>query len=102
MIETMKETRRIWLYSKNITSEKLYDEHLQISLAIKQQNEELAKHAMASYLCNVEKVFETTESISEALISGVTSFPLIFYRIKLQQLPSFYNRSIAFHEINKK
>ncbi|MGE7942418.1 hypothetical protein ACQKNB_10055 [Lysinibacillus xylanilyticus] len=63
MIETMKETRRIWLYSKKTTSEKLYDEHLQISLAIKQQNEELTKHAMASHLCNVEKVFETTESI---------------------------------------
>ncbi|MFF2177685.1 FadR/GntR family transcriptional regulator [Lysinibacillus sp. NPDC058147] len=67
MIETMKETRRIWLYSKNITSEKLYDEHMQIFLAIKQQNEELAKHAMASHLSNVEKVlmqyFETTESM---------------------------------------
>ncbi|KOP80409.1 transcriptional regulator [Lysinibacillus sp. FJAT-14745] len=67
MIETMKETRRIWLYSKKTTSEKLYDEHLQIFLAIKQQNEELAKHAMASHLSNVEKVlmqyFETTESM---------------------------------------
>lgn len=66
MIETMKETRRIWLYSKKITSEKLYDEHMQIFLAIKQQNEELAKHAMASHLSNVENVllqyFETTES----------------------------------------
>jgi len=62
MLETMKETRRIWLYSK--TSEKLYDEHMQIFLAIKQQNEGLAKHAMASHLSNVEKVlmqyFETT------------------------------------------
>ncbi|TQR37211.1 FadR family transcriptional regulator [Lysinibacillus sphaericus] len=67
MIATMKETRRIWLYSKKITSEKLYDEHLQIFLAIKQQNEELAKHAMASHLSNVEKVlmqyFETTKSM---------------------------------------
>lgn len=66
MIETMKETRRIWLYSKKISSEKLYDEHMQIFLAIKQQNEELAKHAMASHLSNVEKVllqyFETTET----------------------------------------
>ena len=66
IIETMKETRRIWLYSKKITSEKLYDEHMQIFLAIKQQNEELAKHAMASHLSNVEEVlmqyFETTES----------------------------------------
>ncbi len=68
MIETMKETRRIWLYSKKTTSEKLYDEHLQIFLAIKQQNEELAKHAMAMHLSNVEKVlmqyFETTKSIN--------------------------------------
>ncbi|MGE7114239.1 FadR/GntR family transcriptional regulator [Lysinibacillus sp. NPDC047702] len=67
MIETMKETRRIWLYSKKTTSEQLYDEHMQIFLAIKQQNEELAKHAMASHLSNVEKVlmqyFETTESM---------------------------------------
>ncbi|MFJ8086598.1 FadR/GntR family transcriptional regulator [Lysinibacillus sp. NPDC095746] len=67
MIATMKETRRIWLYSKKITSEKLYDEHMQIFLAIKQQNEELAKHAMASHLSNVEKVlmqyFETTKSM---------------------------------------
>lgn len=66
MIETMKETRRIWLYSKKITSEKLYDEHMQIFLAIKQQNEELAKHAMVSHLSNVEEVllqyFETTET----------------------------------------
>jgi len=67
MIETMKETRRIWLYSKKTTSEQLYDEHMQIFLAIKQQNEELAKHAMASHLSNVEKVlmqyFEITESM---------------------------------------
>ncbi|MFJ7732471.1 FadR/GntR family transcriptional regulator [Lysinibacillus sp. NPDC097231] len=67
MIEMMKETRRIWLYSKKTTSEKLYDEHMQIFLAIKQQNEELAKQAMASHLSNVEKVlmqyFETTESM---------------------------------------
>ncbi|MBH9787698.1 FCD domain-containing protein, partial [Clostridioides difficile] len=66
--ETMKETRRIWLYSQKTTSEQLYDEHMQIFLAIKQQNEELAKHAMASHLSNVEKVllqyFETTESNS--------------------------------------
>ncbi len=64
----MKETRRIWLYSQKTTSEQLYDEHMQIFLAIKQQNEELAKHAMASHLSNVEKVllqyFETTESNS--------------------------------------
>ncbi|MFJ7954590.1 FadR/GntR family transcriptional regulator [Lysinibacillus sp. NPDC096418] len=56
MIETMRETRRIWLFSRKTTSEKLYDEHMQIFLAIKQQNEELAKQAMLSHLNNVEKV----------------------------------------------
>lgn len=67
MIETMKETRRIWLFSKKTTSEKLYDEHMQIFLAIKQQNEEQAKQAMFSHLSNVEEIlmqyFELTEAI---------------------------------------
>lgn len=66
MIDTMKETRRIWLYSKKTTSEQLYEEHMKIFLAIQHQNEELAKQAMTSHLSNVEKVllqyFETTES----------------------------------------
>ncbi|WP_375105517.1 FadR/GntR family transcriptional regulator [Lysinibacillus fusiformis] len=66
MIDTMKETRRIWLYSKKTTSEQLYEEHMNIFLAIQQQNEELAKQAMTFHLSNVEKVllqyFETTDS----------------------------------------
>lgn len=66
MIETMRETRRIWLFSRKTTSEKLYDEHMQIFLAIKQQNEELAKQAMLSHLSSVEKVlmqyFDKTKS----------------------------------------
>ncbi len=41
---------------------------MQIFLAIKHQNEELAKQTMASHLSNVEKVlmqyFERTESIN--------------------------------------
>lgn len=56
MIETMRETRRIWLFSKQTTSEQLYDEHMQIYLAIKQQNVELAELAMYSHLSNVEKI----------------------------------------------
>ena len=67
MIETMRETRRIWIFSKKTTSEKLYDEHKQIFLAIKQQNEELAEHTMLSHLSNVEKIlmqyFDKTEYI---------------------------------------
>lgn len=64
-IELMKETRRIWLFSKKTTSEQLFDEHMQIFLAIKQQNPELAEMAMYSHLSNVEKIlmhyFDTTK-----------------------------------------
>lgn len=55
-IDLMRETRRIWLFSKQTTSEQLYDEHMQIFLAIKQQNPELAELAMYSHLSNVEKI----------------------------------------------
>ncbi|SOB99069.1 GntR family transcriptional regulator [Ureibacillus xyleni] len=55
-IDLMRETRRIWLFSKQTTSEQLYDEHMQIFLAIKQQNPELAELAMSSHLSNVEKI----------------------------------------------
>ena len=65
MIETMRETIRIWLFSKKTTSEKLYDEHMQIFLAIKQQNPDLAQLAMSSHLSNIEHIlneyFETVE-----------------------------------------
>jgi len=55
-IDLMRETRRIWLFSTQTTSEQLYDEHMQIYLAIKQQNPELAELAMYSHLSNVEKI----------------------------------------------
>lgn len=55
-IDLMRETRRIWLYSKQTTAEQLYDEHMQIFLAIKQQNPELAELAMYTHLSNVEKI----------------------------------------------
>ena len=55
-IELMRETRRIWLFSKQTTIEQLYDEHMQIYLAIKQQNPELAELAMYSHLNNVEEI----------------------------------------------
>lgn len=55
-IEIMRETRRIWLFSKKTTSEQLFDEHMQIFLAIKQRNPDLAELAMYSHLSNVEKI----------------------------------------------
>jgi len=55
-IDLMRETRKIWLFSKQTTIEQLYDEHMRIFLAIKQQNTELAELAMHSHLSNVEKI----------------------------------------------
>lgn len=54
IIETMRDTRRLLLFSSKTASEQLYDEHMQIFLAIKQQNTDLAELAMFSHLSNVE------------------------------------------------
>jgi GntR family transcriptional regulator, transcriptional repressor for pyruvate dehydrogenase complex len=56
MVETMRETRRIWLFSKQATSEQLLEEHIRIFEAIKEQNAELAQERMREHLGNVEKV----------------------------------------------
>jgi GntR family transcriptional regulator, transcriptional repressor for pyruvate dehydrogenase complex len=56
MVETMRETRRIWLFSKQTTSEQLLEEHRNIFEAIKKQNAELAQERMKEHLGNVEKV----------------------------------------------
>lgn len=56
MIETMKETRRLWLFSKQTTTEKLAKEHAKIYHAILEKNEEKAKRAMIEHLENVENI----------------------------------------------
>lgn len=56
MIETQKETRRIWFYSKQTTSEKLYEQHVGIFKAIEEKNEDKAREAMLSHLDNVEGI----------------------------------------------
>jgi GntR family transcriptional regulator, transcriptional repressor for pyruvate dehydrogenase complex len=56
MVETMRETRRLWLFSKHTTSEQLLEDHIQIFEAIKEQNAELAQERMRAHLGNVEKV----------------------------------------------
>jgi len=56
MIETMKETRRLWLFSKQTTIEKLYREHVQIYQAIEERDEEKSRIAMLSHLENVENI----------------------------------------------
>lgn len=58
MQQTMKETRRIWLYSKQTTVGKLYEEHLAIYEAVLEQNEGKARIAMETHLNNVEVVIQ--------------------------------------------
>ncbi|MEH7222779.1 FadR/GntR family transcriptional regulator [Bacillus sp. JJ1566] len=55
MQETMKETRRITLFSKEKTTERLYNEHLAIYEAIVSGNEEAARSTMLTHLTNVEE-----------------------------------------------
>jgi GntR family transcriptional regulator, transcriptional repressor for pyruvate dehydrogenase complex len=66
MIETMKETRRLWLFSKQTTTENLVKEHAKIFDAILERNEEKAQMAMIEHLENVDNIlnkyfFETTK-----------------------------------------
>jgi GntR family transcriptional repressor for pyruvate dehydrogenase complex len=56
MGEAMKETRKVWLYSKQTTMEKLAYEHYAIYKAIQKQDEEEARHFMKIHLENVESV----------------------------------------------
>ncbi len=55
MQETMKETRRITIFSKEKTTERLYNEHLAIYEAIVARNEEGARSTMITHLNNVEE-----------------------------------------------
>ncbi len=59
MQETMKETRRITLFSKEKSTERLYNEHLAIYEAIVAGNEEAARSALLLHLNNVEETLET-------------------------------------------
>jgi len=58
MQETMKETRRLLLFSKWTTTEKLYEEHVEIYHAVLEQNGEKARKAMLTHLNNVEKILQ--------------------------------------------
>lgn len=58
MGETMKETRKVWLYSKQTTMEKLAYEHYAIYKAIKNQHEDQARNLMKLHLENVENVIK--------------------------------------------
>ncbi|MED4205649.1 FadR/GntR family transcriptional regulator [Neobacillus mesonae] len=56
MVETMRETRKVWLFSKETTIEQLYKEHLAIYEAIKSQDEEAARNSMLTHLENVDAI----------------------------------------------
>jgi Transcriptional regulators len=58
IVETMRETRKIWLYSEQVTAERIFQEHKAIFTAIEQQNAEEAQHLMLAHLTNVEKVLK--------------------------------------------
>jgi GntR family transcriptional regulator, transcriptional repressor for pyruvate dehydrogenase complex len=55
MAESMRELRRIWLYSKETTVERLYIHHEQILQAIIDQDEEKAQELMYAHLEVMEK-----------------------------------------------
>lgn len=56
MLETMKETRRLWLYSEQTTSDRLHQEHMQIYEAIVAQDAIKAQDLMLKHLTSVENV----------------------------------------------
>jgi GntR family transcriptional regulator, transcriptional repressor for pyruvate dehydrogenase complex len=58
MIKTMKETRRLWLFSQQTTTENLVIEHAKIYHAILDKNEEKARMAMSEHLENVESLLK--------------------------------------------
>ncbi|WP_279326032.1 FadR/GntR family transcriptional regulator [Bacillus sp. FJAT-47783] len=58
MIDSMRETRKIWLYSKDTTNERLYEEHKNIYEAIKNQDAEEAQRLMLAHITEVENVLK--------------------------------------------
>ncbi|MFC4076037.1 FadR/GntR family transcriptional regulator [Salinithrix halophila] len=56
MVEAMRESRRLWLYSEEATLERLHREHQSIYEAIRDQNAQLAQERMLVHLAKVEDV----------------------------------------------
>ncbi|GGH81889.1 GntR family transcriptional repressor for pyruvate dehydrogenase complex [Pullulanibacillus pueri] len=55
MVEAMRETRKLWLFSQETTVEKIYQEHREIFQAVKERNATLAQERMLSHLERVEE-----------------------------------------------
>ncbi|UGB33290.1 FadR family transcriptional regulator [Metabacillus sp. B2-18] len=58
MVESMRETRRLWLFSKQATTERLYQDHSRIYQAIKDQDAIQAQKLIIEHLENVENVLK--------------------------------------------
>lgn len=58
MFQTQKEVRRLWLFSKQTTSEQLYEQHKKIFHAIVDRDEDGARQAMLLHLSNVEEILD--------------------------------------------
>jgi GntR family transcriptional regulator, transcriptional repressor for pyruvate dehydrogenase complex len=56
MVTTMRETRRLWLYSKKSTLDRLYQEHQNIYQAIEAKDGQKAQQLMLHHLHSVEEV----------------------------------------------
>ncbi|RBP03431.1 GntR family transcriptional regulator [Rossellomorea aquimaris] len=56
MVTTMRETRRLWLYSKKSTLDRLYQEHQNIYEAIEAKDGQKAQQLMLNHLHSVEEV----------------------------------------------
>jgi GntR family transcriptional regulator, transcriptional repressor for pyruvate dehydrogenase complex len=56
MVTTMRETRRLWLYSEKSTLDRLWKEHQQIYQAIEAQDGTEAQNLMLDHLQSVEEV----------------------------------------------
>lgn len=54
--ETMKESRRLWLFSEDSTLDRLHKEHSAIYSAIEDQNPMLAQQLMLAHLAKVENL----------------------------------------------
>lgn len=58
MVETMRETRQLWLYGKQVTVERLYRDHEGIYEAIEQKDAILAQKRILDHLGAVEEVLK--------------------------------------------
>lgn len=67
MEESMKEIRKVWIFSNYSNFERLYSEHMAIYEAIKEQNEEEARQAMLLHLENVEDLLKQYFNYTEPL-----------------------------------